>query len=65
MTNAISGFRKGDGFFLNRCDLANILYQHTQNLGLKSSSVRESQNTSRQTRGPAWWSTTRRCRLIV
>lgn len=35
VTNAMSGFRKGDGFFLNRCDLANTLYQHTQELGIE------------------------------
>jgi 2-polyprenyl-6-methoxyphenol hydroxylase-like FAD-dependent oxidoreductase len=35
VTNAMAGFRKGDGFFLNRCDLANILYQHTQELGIE------------------------------
>jgi 2-polyprenyl-6-methoxyphenol hydroxylase-like FAD-dependent oxidoreductase len=29
------GFRKGDGYFLNRCDLTNILYQHTQELGIE------------------------------
>jgi 2-polyprenyl-6-methoxyphenol hydroxylase-like FAD-dependent oxidoreductase len=34
VTNEMTGFRKGDGFFLNRCDLANILYQHTQELGI-------------------------------
>ncbi|KAJ6038255.1 MAK1-like monooxygenase [Penicillium canescens] len=35
VTNEMSGFRKGDGYFLNRCDLANILYKHTQELGIE------------------------------
>ncbi|OKP10405.1 3-hydroxybenzoate 6-hydroxylase 1 [Penicillium subrubescens] len=35
VTNEMTGFRRGDGYFLNRCDLANILYEHARDIGVE------------------------------
>ncbi|KAJ5900323.1 MAK1-like monooxygenase [Penicillium subrubescens] len=31
----MTGFRRGDSYFLNRCDLANILYEYARDIGVE------------------------------